>query len=750
MSPGVTEIEHRSPQSAGHYGGTGTPSAGFQRLAFILFPLCAVAAAAAVRVALDHYLHDHAPFLAFPLAVVVVALYRGLWPGLFATALSAFVGLYLFVEPRATFTWEYPGKLSRVVFFAGVGTAVTLVANQIRRSKLAAQRSERRYRRIVETATEGIWIMDAQGCITFANPRIAAMLGYGVEEMMGRPGMDFLFEDDRTPASSKFMHGAGESTACDFRLCHRNGSEIWTLLSVSVINDHISRLEGVLGMFTDITARRNAEAAVRQQARVLDVSREPILAWNADGTIRFWNRGAELLYGWSREEALGCIVHDLLRTVHPEPRPHIERNVRENGSWVGELVHTVRDGRRIVVESRWEIVHEPDSIPLVLETNRDITDRKQAEQEIQRQLRRLRSLRTIDLAILGATDVRLALKTVVEETRACLQADMAIAYVLAEQSLMLEPAAVVGNANVNATGVSIRVGEGISGKAALERRTIAVTRCAVSETARGLQADLAAEGVEALYATPLIAKGKLIGVLSVMFRTPFAAHQDWVGFYEMLAGQAAMAIDSGRAFEDLQRANLELRLAYDATIEGWSHAMDLRDRETEGHTQRVTDMTVELARAAGLPEEEIVHVRRGALLHDIGKIAVPDCILRKEGKLTEDEWAVMRQHPQHAYDMLSSIRYLRPALDIPYCHHEKWDGSGYPRGLKGEQIPLSARLFTVVDVWDALRSDRPYRQCWPEEQVLEHLRRSAGTHLDPRAVGLFVEFIKSAAPKRLC
>jgi putative nucleotidyltransferase with HDIG domain len=205
-----------------------------------------------------------------------------------------------------------------------------------------------------------------------------------------------------------------------------------------------------------------------------------------------------------------------------------------------------------------------------------------------------------------------------------------------------------------------------------------------------------------------------------------------------LAGQVAIAIDNTTLYEGLQRATLELAAAYDATIEGWSKALDLRDRETEGHTKRVTEMTLRLAHAIGVHEKELLHMQRGALLHDIGKMGVPDHILLKPDKLTEEEWEVMRKHPVFAYEMLSPIAYLRPALDIPYCHHEKWDGTGYPRGLKGEQIPLAARIFAVVDVWDALISDRPYRKGWTREKARAYLLEQAGAHFDPRAVDAFL------------
>jgi cyclic di-GMP phosphodiesterase len=193
----------------------------------------------------------------------------------------------------------------------------------------------------------------------------------------------------------------------------------------------------------------------------------------------------------------------------------------------------------------------------------------------------------------------------------------------------------------------------------------------------------------------------------------------------------------------LQEANAHLLSAYEATIEGWSHALDLRDRETEGHSQRVTELTVKLAQALGMSDDDIVHLRRGALLHDMGKIGVPDSILYKPAALTDEEWAIMRKHPQFVYDMLSSVEYLRPALNIPYCHHEKWDGTGYPRRLKGEQIPLAARLFAVADVWDALTSDRPYRPAWSQEDALTFIREQSGSHFDPQVVDLFFRVIES-------
>ncbi|HEX7540993.1 MAG TPA: HD domain-containing phosphohydrolase, partial [Anaerolineales bacterium] len=240
------------------------------------------------------------------------------------------------------------------------------------------------------------------------------------------------------------------------------------------------------------------------------------------------------------------------------------------------------------------------------------------------------------------------------------------------------------------------------------------------------------------HAIPLIAKGQIQGVLEIFKRTPMQVDQEWITFAEMLAGQTAIAIDNGRLFENLQHSNLELTLAYDATIQGWSQALELRDEETEGHTLRVTDLTLRLIQAMGVEEVETEHARRGSLLHDIGKMAIPDSILLKAGPLDEREWKVMRQHPQYAYNLLFPIAYLRPAILIPYCHHEKWDGSGYPRGLKGEEIPLVARIFAIVDVFDALTSNRPYRLAWTREDALEFIREQSGRHFDPTVVKAFM------------
>jgi putative two-component system response regulator len=197
---------------------------------------------------------------------------------------------------------------------------------------------------------------------------------------------------------------------------------------------------------------------------------------------------------------------------------------------------------------------------------------------------------------------------------------------------------------------------------------------------------------------------------------------------------------------ELERLNAELLFAYDKTIEGWSQALDLRDKETEGHTQRVTDMTITLAQQLGVDAEMLKHIRRGALLHDVGKLGIPDSILLKPGPLTPEEWNIMRTHPVLAYQWLSKIEFLHPALDIPYCHHEKWDGSGYPCHLRGEEIPLAARIFAVVDVWDAITSNRPYHHAMSQDAAMQFILAGSGKHFDSEIVNLFCSVKSYALP----
>lgn len=369
----------------------------------------------------------------------------------------------------------------------------------------------------------------------------------------------------------------------------------------------------------------------------------------------------------------------------------------------------------------------------------DVTPYQNAKRKIETQLRRMQALRDIDLAILGMTDSRLLYDAILDKSMKTLEADIGSIRLLNSVTNLLEQKA--RNPARPTASPPLRVGESVTGKAVLQRRTVSAPLLTPDMVPPQMLSAYEYENIRSAYAAPLIVKGKTLGVLTVYFRNPIDPDEEWIDFFEMIAGQIAIAIDSINSFDTLSNSNNELMLAYDATLEGWVKALELRDDETEGHTQRVTSLTLELADALEVSDEQKIHIRRGALLHDIGKLAVPDYILFKSEKLTTVEWTIMRQHPVWAYEWLSPIAYLRPALDIPYCHHEKWDGTGYPRGLKGKEIPLAARIFAVVDVWDALTSDRPYRKAWPKEKVFEQIRKQAGEHFDPVVVSAFLKFM---------
>ena len=248
--------------------------------------------------------------------------------------------------------------------------------------------------------------------------------------------------------------------------------------------------------------------------------------------------------------------------------------------------------------------------------------------------------------------------------------------------------------------------------------------------------------LRSILCVPLNYKGSLIGLIYVDNRLLSGAFsKDDLELLSAIADSAAIAIENARLYENAQTSKKRLEVAYDSTLEGWAKALDLRDHETEGHTRRVSSLAVRLAKALHLDPNQVVAIYRGSLLHDIGKIAIPDQILHKPGPLTTEERAIMNTHPRFALEMLQQIDFLQTALEIPYAHHEKWDGTGYPLGLKGFEIPLPARIFSIVDVWDALMSDRPYRAGWSQEKVIEYLREQSGSHFDPHIVRVFINMI---------
>jgi response regulator RpfG family c-di-GMP phosphodiesterase len=352
---------------------------------------------------------------------------------------------------------------------------------------------------------------------------------------------------------------------------------------------------------------------------------------------------------------------------------------------------------------------------------------------------RINALLTINTAINSSLDLRVTLNVILDQAVTQLGMDAAAVLLIKPDSQTLEFAAGRGFKTNALQYTRLRVSEGNAGRAALERRVIHISNMTQTPGEFKHSPQFVSEKFVEYYGVPLIAKGQVKGVLEIFHRGTLNPTPEWMEFLEAIARLAAIAIDNATLFIELQHTNIQLGLAYDATIEGWSKALDMRDKETEGHAHKVAEITLQLAKMVGIKEQELMNIRRGSLLHDIGKMAIPDKILLKPGPLSNEEWNVMQKHPVYAHQLLSPIEYLRPSLEIPYCHHERWDGTGYPRKLKGEQIPLSARVFTVVDVWDALQSDRPYRKPWPLEKINEYIHSGSKTHFDPKIVEAFME-----------
>jgi len=387
-----------------------------------------------------------------------------------------------------------------------------------------------------------------------------------------------------------------------------------------------------------------------------------------------------------------------------------------------------------------KIAEEINLLTILAELTGNAIHRAELFSQSQEQIHRLTTLRDIDAAIASSTDLRVTLNILMDHTLKHLKTDAVDIMLYHPELQSLTYLASAGFINPSPSRPLMRLGEGLAGQVVMKGSIEQVSDLRISTEVKR-DPMLIREGFITYFGIPLIVKGQVKGVFEIFHRSTFTPTSEWMQFLQTLAGQAAIAIDNAQLFDHLQRSNQEVTQAYDTTLEGWARALELRDRETEGHTRRVTELTMQLARYMGVQDDELINIYRGVLLHDIGKMGVPDQILRKTGPLIESEWVEMRKHPEYAFNLLAPIPYLRPALDIPYCHHEHWDGSGYPRGLKGEQIPLSARMFSIVDIWDALLSDRSYRKAWPETKVIDYIKEISGNILDPKVVSVFFKML---------
>ena len=655
--------------------------------------------------------------------------------------------------------------LSRVTLGGEAAWSGVILVRSRHQPELEALRcSEESHRALFERALIGIFQTSPEGHFLRANAALARIYGYATpEELIAQhvsASRDLYVDPLRRAEFQRLLEESDTVTDFESLVRRRDGTLLW----ISENARAIRTAEGGLllhyeGTVQDISARRSTEAALQESEEQLRM----IFEAAAVGIVRVDMAGRLSSTNPAFRNMLGCTAAELngtafARLTHPDDSPanlQLQWDLQEGlcDSYHVEKRLCRADGSSLWADLTMSLVRDRAGLPLFsIAVVEDITQSRSAQQSIlalnahlEQRVREIAALHQIDLAIMSSPDLSATLGLVLEQVRMQLGVDAAAVLTCDPDTEDLFYAAGSGLIRAVSDLPVQRVGSGPAGRAARQRSTVALSNLSWTPEIFSEVPLLALERFAAYRAVPLIAKGRLNGVLEVFHRTALPAEPGWQERLDILAGQAAIALDSASMFQDIQRSHRELMEAYDATIEGWGRALDLRDQETEGHSRRVTDLAERLACTLGFSSDDLVPIRRGALLHDIGKMGVPDRILLKTDNLTPTEWRVMRRHPQDAYDMLSPIAFLRPALDIPYCHHEKWDGTGYPRGLRGEEIPLSARLFAVVDVWDALRSDRPYRASWPEAKVLAHIRSLSGTHFDPQVVAAFLHLMSTPA-----
>jgi PAS domain S-box-containing protein len=458
---------------------------------------------------------------------------------------------------------------------------------------------------------------------------------------------------------------------------------------------------------------------------------------DSEGTILEYKAGEKSILYLSADQFLGKRMQDVL--------PADVGQIFERG-----IEDTLRTGNVASLDYRLEVpagmrwfearlvrLEESKIIAVV----RDVTERVRATEQVQRHLQRLSALHAVDSAITASFDLNVTLSVILRQVVNQLGIDAADVLLFNPRTRMLEFASGHG-LNVRELQYSpVMIGQGYAGTAALERRTVSIF-LDDHQINPLFSPHLMQQKFSCYYAVPLIAKGQVKGVLEIYHRSILDPDDNWLDFLATIAGQAAVAIDSATLFQNLQQTNVELSLAYDAAIESWARVLEMGNRESGEHAYRVVELTLQLARAMEVGDDEIIHFRRGALLHDVGKLGIPEGILNKPGPLDGAEQEIVRTHPRLAHQLLSSLDYLAPALDIPLHHHERWDGSGYPDGLRGEQISFAARLFSVVDVYDALTSTRPYRAAWSRQDAMSYISEQSGKLFDARIVRAFLQLMK--------
>jgi len=688
----------------------------------------------------------------------------------FSNLASSEIYILLHTMPLFNDRYEYKGGIAQVED----------LTDQVK-SEHKIQSLEERFTKAFYTTPDAININRlTDGVYLDCNRSFTELSGYSREEIIGESSLNLQIwrnpEDRAKLVRGLSENGEVKNMEAEFR--KKNGEIITGLMSASIVE--IDDEKCILSISRDITEIKRAQNVIREsEVRYRTIfDSVPVSLWEQDFSIVFGmlekiraegvtdlqhylnqhpefvtnavktvtvkdmnNESIRIFKAKTKEDLFSSIDIMFTDESYHSFRNELQAIWDRKPIYNGDTVNRTLEGDPIIVNVLFRIPEKREDFAHIFVNIMDVTAQKAAEEQSKRQVQYLAALRAVDMAISASMDLPIVLRVLLNQVQQQLKVHSASILLFNPLTQKLEYAAGSGFKSRAVENTNLALGESYAGKAALERRIVVADDLSANTsqiTTEGFMED----GFTDYLGIPLISKGVVKGVLELFNKGKLPQEEQWMSLLDSMASQAAIAIDNASLFNEAQKANTSLRQAYDATIEGWARALELRDGDTEGHSERVAASAIQLARMVGVLESEMVDLRRGALLHDIGKMGISDAILLKPAPLTEEEWVIMRTHPTLGKEMLETIDFLRDSLDVPWCHHERWDGTGYPRGLKGTEIPLMARVFSVIDGWDALRSDRPYRRGMSDDDAWKIIKENSGKAYDPEIVEKFRIMIK--------
>jgi PAS domain S-box-containing protein len=594
--------------------------------------------------------------------------------------------------------------------------------------------SDLKFKNIFNNVPVAIALIDSTGNIIEANYNLSKYTGYSIEELKNIKLSQITHPEEIYKSSALFhelKEGKRSSYNFEKRYIKKDGELIWVKMAVSKLMKKSKSNSNFIVILENITEKKVKEKQLNQFKLSVTQSADTVFITDTEGYFQYINPAFEKLSGYTMIDCAGKTPR-ILKSEHQDINYYeklwrtikngdIFRSTVTNKKKSGELFY----GEQIITpikNSKGEIVN-------FLSNMRDATIRITYEKKLEERYERLSVLHSIEMITKSSTH-DITLDSVLNVITGKFGIENTSIY-LFDKSKKLKHA--YGSVIDNCFRDRYNLYENFIENALLSKKV------KIFEISEKNFEFFHTSGYECMYIIPLISENFIKGALILMSKNYVDRSSEWSSFLEIFGTEITLSLENFELLKNLRKKNEELIEAYDETIEGWARALDLRDKETEGHTRRVTELTLKLAKRMGFSEKELINIKRGAMLHDIGKLGVPDNILLKPGKLNDEEWKIMKKHTIYAREMLYPIEYLRPAINIPYYHHERWDGKGYPEGLKEKKIPLEARIFAIIDVWDALTSDRPYRKALSKDEVREYIKGNSGSHFDPEVVKTFLK-----------